>query len=78
MALPRHGRVEGASPQVTRWHHWSRRYNALMCAVSPPPGQRTRKLHLHKPEAGGIWNIGALILLLPLARYGHHIAWGAR
>jgi len=78
VALPRHGRVEDASPQVTRWHHRNRRYNALVCAVSPPPDQRLRKLRIHKLEAGGIWNIGALILLLPLARYWHHIAWGAR
>jgi hypothetical protein len=74
VALPRHGRVEDP---FTRWHHRNRRYNASVCAVSPPPDQRPRKLHIHKLEAGGILNIGALILLLPLARYWHHITWGA-
>jgi hypothetical protein len=54
------------------------RYNAFVCAVSPPPDQRPRKLRIHKLEAGGILIIGALILLLILARYWHHIAWSAR
>jgi len=33
---------------------------------------------MHKVEAGGIPIIGALILLLTLTRYWHHIAWGVR
>jgi hypothetical protein len=59
-----------------------RRYNALVSAVSLPPDRpspnRPSKLHIHKLEAGGILIIGALILLLTLTRYWHHIAWGAR
>ena len=35
-------------------------------------------VHICKLEAGGILIIGALILLLTLARYWHHIAWSAR
>jgi hypothetical protein len=59
-----------------------RRYNSFVSAVSPPPDQpspkRPSKLHIHKLEAGGILIIGALILLLTLTRYWHHIAWGVR
>jgi hypothetical protein len=53
-------------------------------AVSPPPqpgppsSKRGAKLDIHKFEAGGILIIGALILLVTLTRYWHHIAWGAR
>jgi len=43
-----------------------------------PPSERPAKRHIYKLEAGGILVIGALILLLTLARYWHHIAWGAR
>jgi hypothetical protein len=39
---------------------------------------RLLRVHIHKLEAGGILIIGALILLLILTRYRHHIAWGAR
>ena len=53
-----------------------------MSAVSPQPDQRSPKRppksYIHKLEAGGILIIGALILLLTLTRYWHHIAWGAR
>ena len=59
-----------------------RSYNALVCAVSLPPDQpsakRPSKLHIHELEAGGILITGALILLLTLTCYWHHIAWGAR
>jgi hypothetical protein len=53
-----------------RW--W--RYNALVS----PSSERPAKRQIYKLEAGGILVIGALILLLTLARYWHHIAWGAR
>ena len=54
-----------------------------MSAVSRQPDQqpsrkRSDKLRIYKLEAGGILIVGALILLLTLTRYGHHIAWGAR
>ncbi|MGA9813925.1 MAG: hypothetical protein WBQ64_14160 [Terriglobales bacterium] len=53
-----------------------------MPAASPPPDQpspeRTSKSHIYKLEAAGILIIGALVLLLILARYWHYIAWGAR
>jgi hypothetical protein len=72
-------RTSGAlAPTLSR----NRRYNALVSAASPPPDQPSAKppskLHIHKLEAGGILIIGALILVLILARYWHHIAWGAR
>jgi hypothetical protein len=50
----------------------------LVSAVSPPPDKRPPKLHIYKLEAGGILIIGALILLLTLARYWHHIGWSGR
>lgn len=68
-------RTSGAlAPASTR-----RRYNTFVPAVSPdqPFPKRPSKLHIHKLEAGGILIIGALILLLTLTRYWHHIVWGA-
>jgi hypothetical protein len=52
-------------------------------AVSPQPDQqpsrkRPDKLRIYKLEAAGSLIIGALILLLTLTRYWHHIVWGAR
>ncbi len=35
-------------------------------------------LRIYKLEAAGSLIIGALILLLTLTRYWHHIVWGAR
>jgi hypothetical protein len=64
--------------------HPARRYNSRVSAVSPqpqpnqPPPKRPSRVHIHRLEAGGILIIGALILLLTLIRYWHHIAWGAR
>ena len=60
-----------------------RRYNTLVSAVSPQPDQqpsrkRPDKLRIYKLEAAGSLIIGALILLLTLTRYWHHVAWGAR
>ena len=43
-----------------------------------PAPERPPKAHIYKLEAGGILIIGAVVLLLILARYWHHIAWGAR
>ncbi len=51
-----------------------RRYNAFV----PAPSKRPAKHSIYKLEAGGILIISALILLLTLARYWHHIAWSAR
>ena len=33
---------------------------------------------IYKLEAAGILIIGAVVLILTLTRYWHHIAWGAR
>ncbi len=63
-------------------HTTARGYNDLVPAVSPqshqPAPERPPKAHIYKLEAGGILIIGAVVLLLILARYWHHIAWGAR
>jgi hypothetical protein len=60
----------------------SRRYNTGVPATSPqphePPQERPARLRIQKLEAGGILIIGAIVLLLILTRYWHHIAWGAR
>jgi len=52
-------------------------------AVSPQPDRqpsrkRPDKLRIYELEAAGSLIIGALILLLTLTRYWHHIVWGAR
>ncbi len=47
----------------------------------PPdkPSQRpTSKSNICRLEAAGILIIGAVVLMLILTRYWHHIAWGAR
>jgi hypothetical protein len=44
----------------------------------PPPSEPRPKLHIYSLEAGGILIIGAVVLIVILARYWHHIAWGAR
>ena len=83
MALPRgcwwSAHERGAHAYITP----ERRYNTLVSAVSPQPDQqpspkRPDKLRIYKLEAAGSLIIGALILLLTLTRYWHHIAWGAR
>jgi hypothetical protein len=51
-----------------------RRYNALV----PPAAKRPAKHSIYRLEAGGVLIIGVVIFLLILARYWHHIAWGAR
>ena len=51
-----------------------RRYNAVV----PPSSKRPGKNAIYRLETGGILVIGVLIFLLTLARYWHHIAWGAR
>jgi hypothetical protein len=58
------------------------RYNTAVPAVAPqpdqPPAPRPGKHHIFKLEAVGVLIIGALILILTLVRYWHHIAWSAR
>ena len=54
-----------------------------MAPASPqPPDQPSpeprSKSHIYKLEAAGILIIGMVVLMLILARYWHHIAWGAR
>ena len=63
-----------------------RRYNNAGPASTPPSehqpetkrSARPGKYHIYKLEATGLLIIGALILVLTLVRYGHHIAWSAR
>jgi len=43
-----------------------------------PSPERRSKSHIYKLEAAGILIIGAVIPMLILTRYWHHIAWGAR
>jgi hypothetical protein len=70
------------TPSHTTW--FVRRYNTAVPAAqpSPPPEQpspeRPSKSHISKLEAAGTLIIGAVILMLILTRYWHHIAWGAR
>ena len=60
-----------------------RRYNiAVSASPQPQPNQpsasRPGRQHIFKLEAASILMMGALVLILILVRYGHHIAWGAR
>jgi hypothetical protein len=60
-----------------------RGYNTAVPAASPqPPDQPspepTSKSRIYGLEAAGILIIGAVVLMLILVRYWHHIAWGAR
>jgi len=57
----------------------SRRYNVPMPIANPrqQPGSRARRSVLTL-EATGVLIIAILILILTLARYWHHIPWGAR
>jgi len=65
------------------------RYNVAVPASSPkrqpdsPPPEHPSAGHHHTPqiytlEATGLLVIAALILILTLVRYWHHIAWSAR
>ena len=61
----------------------SGRYNTAVPAAHPQqpekPSQRpTSKPNICRLEAAGILIIGAVVLMLILTRYWHHIAWGAR
>jgi hypothetical protein len=40
--------------------------------------ERPGRNHIYTLEATGILIIGALVLIFTLARYWHHIPWGAR
>jgi hypothetical protein len=42
------------------------------------PAARLGKHHIFELEAAGLLVIGAMILLLTLVRYWHHIAWSSR
>jgi hypothetical protein len=61
-----------------------RRYNVAVPASGPKRQPDTRPTeHHHTPqiytlEATGLLVIAALILILTLVRYWHHIAWSAR
>jgi hypothetical protein len=65
----------------------SRRYNVAMPASGPkrqpdssahPASEHHRTPQIYTLEATGLLVIAALILILTLARYWHHIAWSAR
>ena len=60
----------------------ARGYNTAVPAAHPAAGsafpEPTSKSHIYRLEAAGILIIGAVVLMLILARYWHHIAWGAR
>jgi hypothetical protein len=43
-----------------------------------PSTEHHRKPQIYTLEATGLLVIAALILILTLVRYWHHIAWGAR
>jgi len=66
-----------------------RRYNVAMPASSPrrqpdahpheqPSSAHHRTPQIYTLEATGLLVIAALILILTLVRYWHHIAWSAR
>jgi hypothetical protein len=64
-----------------------KRYNVGMPASGPKrqpdPSEHSSPRHHHTPqiytlEATGLLVIAALILVLTLVRYWHHIAWSAR
>jgi hypothetical protein len=61
-----------------------RRYNTAVLPADLPPQpdqpspERPAKLRIYRLEAAGILIIGAIILILTLTRYWHHIAWSAR
>lgn len=46
--------------------------------LEPTPPERHPKPHVYTLEATGLLIIAILILILTLARYWHHIPWGAR
>jgi len=67
----------------------SRRYNVGMPASGPkrqqdprPPEHNSSEHHrtpqIYTLEATGLLMIAAVILILTLVRYWHHIAWSAR
>jgi hypothetical protein len=61
-----------------------RRYNGAVpgaqpqSKLEPTPPERHPKPHVYTLEATGLLIIALLILILTLARYWHHIPWGAR
>ncbi|MGH9499825.1 MAG: hypothetical protein ACRD3L_11865 [Terriglobales bacterium] len=44
----------------------------------PPPAEPHRTPRVYTLEATGLLMIAALVLLLTLIRYWHHISWSAR
>jgi hypothetical protein len=81
MCPPLYSSLAGEGARATQ-PHVVRGYNNPVPAVSPQPErplpERPSKSHIYKLEAAGILIIGAVILMLILTRYWHHIAWGAR
>ena len=63
-------------------HSVGRDYNKAMPAGSKPKPEPTPERHpipeVHTVETTGLLVIAAIILILTLIRYWHHIPWGAR
>jgi hypothetical protein len=64
--------------------HAVRRYNMGMGATAPKkqpeqtPSERHPIPEIYTVETTGVLVIAAIILILTLVRYWHHIPWGAR
>jgi len=55
-----------------------RRYNIFVPAASPQHRPDAPRPHIYTLEAAGLLIIAALIMIITLARYWHHIPWSAR
>ena len=77
-AHPLHLALAGEGARATQ----PRSYNNPVPIASPPPDQPSQrpasKSYIYTREAAGILIIGAVVLMLILVRYWHHVAWGAR
>jgi len=75
---PLHLALAGEGARATQ----PRSDNNPVRGASPPPDQPSQRpasrSYIYRREAAGILIIGAVILMLILTRYWHHIAWGAR
>ena len=83
LSLERANRCQLSHERGRSRHIKPGRYNTAVPAAQPsrrisPSPEAEVQAHIYKLEAAGILIIGALILILTLARYWHHIAWGAR